>query len=155
MGSFICRSMGRAAARSTGYEVARPTSARSARPNWARSAQARQDRRSRGCSRQDRGGKRREFVGSTLDDQENSVGEFFKMRKPCDTEMLHDRVPLYTPARPTDDSRSLMDFVERLFGVWPDGGNGSFEVLLIAVGVVIAVGALVLRRNIPRTTRTS
>jgi hypothetical protein len=31
-----------------------------------------------------------------------------------------------------------MDFVERLFGWAPDGGDGTFE-LMIVVGVVVAV----------------
>jgi hypothetical protein len=26
-----------------------------------------------------------------------------------------------------------MDFIERIFGVTPDGGNGSFELLLFAI----------------------
>jgi hypothetical protein len=40
-----------------------------------------------------------------------------------------------------------MDFIERWFGVSPDGGDGSLEVLWI-VGIVVAVGALVFRRRI-------
>jgi hypothetical protein len=34
-----------------------------------------------------------------------------------------------------------MDFIERFFGISPDGGNGTFEVLCI---VVFVAGALVL-----------
>lgn len=30
-----------------------------------------------------------------------------------------------------------MDFVERLFGVSPDGGNGAYEVLLVGCAVVL------------------
>jgi hypothetical protein len=34
-----------------------------------------------------------------------------------------------------------MDFIERLFGISPDGGDGSFEVLLIGAIVLIIVAA--------------
>jgi len=40
-----------------------------------------------------------------------------------------------------------MDFIERWFGVSPDGGDGSLEVLWI-VGIVIALVAVVFRRRI-------
>jgi hypothetical protein len=40
-----------------------------------------------------------------------------------------------------------MDFIERWFGVSPDGGDGSLEALWIAAGVV-AVVAIVFRRRI-------
>jgi hypothetical protein len=40
-----------------------------------------------------------------------------------------------------------MDFIERWFGVSPDGGDGSLEVLWI-VGIVIVVAALMFRRHI-------
>ena len=40
-----------------------------------------------------------------------------------------------------------MDFVEKLFGVSPDGGNGLFEVLiLLAPLVVVIVTVVILRR---------
>lgn len=32
-----------------------------------------------------------------------------------------------------------MDFIERLFGVSPDGGDGSIEVMIIGVVVLLAV----------------
>ena len=32
-----------------------------------------------------------------------------------------------------------MDFIERLFGISPDGGSGSFEFLLLSVPICIAV----------------
>ena len=32
-----------------------------------------------------------------------------------------------------------MDFIERLFGISPDGGDGSTEVMIIGVFVLIAV----------------
>ena len=32
-----------------------------------------------------------------------------------------------------------MDFIERMFGISPDGGDGSTELMIIAVFVLIAV----------------
>ena len=32
-----------------------------------------------------------------------------------------------------------MDFIERMFGISPDGGSGSTELMIIAVFVLIAV----------------
>jgi MYXO-CTERM domain-containing protein len=40
-----------------------------------------------------------------------------------------------------------MDFIEQIFGVSPDGGDGSLELLWI-VAVAIAAVAFVLRRRI-------
>jgi hypothetical protein len=40
-----------------------------------------------------------------------------------------------------------MDFIEQWFGVSPDGGDGSLEVLWI-VGIAVAVAAVVFRRRI-------
>jgi len=41
-----------------------------------------------------------------------------------------------------------MDFIEKLFGISPDGGSGSFEFLLFAVPIVgIAFLALRNRRR--------
>jgi hypothetical protein len=40
-----------------------------------------------------------------------------------------------------------MDFIERIFGISPDGGSGSFETLLIAIPVVAVVLYLAWRRN--------
>jgi hypothetical protein len=40
-----------------------------------------------------------------------------------------------------------MDFIERWFGVSPDGGDGSLELLWIAASVVAAV-AILFRRPI-------
>jgi hypothetical protein len=40
-----------------------------------------------------------------------------------------------------------MDFIERWFGVSPDGGDGSLEVLWIA-GIAVAFVAVVFRRRI-------
>ena len=35
--------------------------------------------------------------------------------------------------------RDAMDFIERWFGVSPDGGDGTLELLYIGVGVLIVV----------------
>lgn len=44
-----------------------------------------------------------------------------------------------------------MDFIERIFGISPDGGDGSTEVLLVtavlAVIVAVAVTRMVRRRT--------
>jgi hypothetical protein len=40
-----------------------------------------------------------------------------------------------------------MDFIEQWFGISPDGGDGSLEVLWIAA-IVLAVVAIVFRRRI-------
>jgi len=40
---------------------------------------------------------------------------------------------------------SEMDFVERLFGIAPDGGSGSLEFLLFAIPIV-GISYLLLRR---------
>jgi hypothetical protein len=40
-----------------------------------------------------------------------------------------------------------MDFIERWFGISPDGGDGSLEALWIA-GIVVALIAVVFRRRI-------
>jgi len=40
-----------------------------------------------------------------------------------------------------------MDFIERLFGVAPDGGNGTLELLYIVVAG-LAVGASILQRRL-------
>lgn len=39
-----------------------------------------------------------------------------------------------------------MDFIERLFGVSPDGGSGSVELLLVA-GPILLVAYWVLRNR--------
>ncbi|MDX8503118.1 hypothetical protein RFM99_32665 [Mesorhizobium sp. VK4C] len=49
-----------------------------------------------------------------------------------------------------------MDFIERLFGVAPDGGDGSTEMLYVAVaiGIVAAAAARSLaRRRAPNRRR--
>ena len=40
-----------------------------------------------------------------------------------------------------------MDFIERLFGVAPDGGDGSLEALWLAA-IVVAIILVVFRRRI-------
>lgn len=40
-----------------------------------------------------------------------------------------------------------MDFIERLFGVSPDGGSGSFEVLLFLIPVAVFALHLVRKRR--------
>jgi len=48
-----------------------------------------------------------------------------------------------------------VDWIEQLFGISPDGGNGSFEALLASlVGVaIIVVAAAVIARRRSRTAR--
>lgn len=38
-----------------------------------------------------------------------------------------------------------MDFVERLLGWAPDGGDGTFELMLLTAGVVVVVLMLIFR----------
>jgi hypothetical protein len=42
---------------------------------------------------------------------------------------------------------SVMDFIEKLFGVSPDGGDGSLEVLWLIAGIA-AVAGLAFRSGI-------
>jgi hypothetical protein len=39
-----------------------------------------------------------------------------------------------------------MDFIERIFGIAPDGGSGSIEVLLFAIPIA-GIAYLLLRRR--------
>jgi hypothetical protein len=51
-------------------------------------------------------------------------------------------------AQPADfGGEAAMDFIERWFGVSPDGGDGSLEVLYVLAGVVVIV-AIVFRARI-------
>jgi hypothetical protein len=43
-----------------------------------------------------------------------------------------------------------MDFIERLFGVSPDGGNGVLEAIYFAV--IVGILIVIFRRRIFRTT---
>ena len=45
-----------------------------------------------------------------------------------------------------------MDFIERLFGVSPDNGDGSIELLYVAA-ILIAVGVGVFRKHLSFLTR--
>jgi hypothetical protein len=38
-----------------------------------------------------------------------------------------------------------MDWIEKLFGISPDGGDGSTEMLIVAVAVVILAMVLMMR----------
>jgi hypothetical protein len=40
-----------------------------------------------------------------------------------------------------------MDFIERIFGISPDGGDGSFELMLFIVPVALILAILYWRRN--------
>ena len=46
-----------------------------------------------------------------------------------------------------------MDFIERLFGFAPDGGNGMFELLLFAIPIagIVILAAWRKKRNAKRT----
>jgi hypothetical protein len=49
-------------------------------------------------------------------------------------------------------SEDVMDFIERLFGVAPDNGDGSIELLYFAA-VLIVVGVCVFRKHLLVLTR--
>ena len=40
-----------------------------------------------------------------------------------------------------------MDFIEKLFGVSPDGGNGLFEVMLFVIPVAVLSIVVLIRRK--------
>ena len=44
-----------------------------------------------------------------------------------------------------------MDFIEKIFGISPDGGDGSFELLLFLIPLTLIVLVAVVRRR--RTQR--
>ena len=46
-----------------------------------------------------------------------------------------------------------MDFVERLLGWAPDGGDGTFELMLLTAGVLVVVLAVVFRGGLRRIQR--
>jgi len=50
-----------------------------------------------------------------------------------------------------------MDFIERLFGVAPDGGSGALEAALLVVPLAAAfvVGLIARRRNLRTAARAS
>jgi hypothetical protein len=45
-----------------------------------------------------------------------------------------------------------MDFIERLFGFAPDGGDGSFELLLFVIPIVALAIFYVFRERLRRKT---
>jgi len=42
-----------------------------------------------------------------------------------------------------------MDFIERIFGLSPDGGSGSFELLLFLIPIA-GIAYLIIRRRLRR-----
>ena len=46
-----------------------------------------------------------------------------------------------------------MDFIEKIFGIAPDGGDGSFELLLFLIPLSLIVLVAVLRRRRTRRAR--
>jgi hypothetical protein len=40
-----------------------------------------------------------------------------------------------------------MDFIERIFGISPDGGSGSFEMMLLFVPAAAVIGYIIHRRK--------
>jgi hypothetical protein len=46
-----------------------------------------------------------------------------------------------------------MDFIERIFGISPDGGSGAFEFMLFAVPILILV-FLAARRRLRQRARS-
>ena len=48
-----------------------------------------------------------------------------------------------------------MDFIEKLFGIAPDGGDGSLEVLWIGAIVVVVLAVVFRRRIIEGLSRKS
>lgn len=38
-----------------------------------------------------------------------------------------------------------MDFIERIFGISPDGGSGSFELMLLLVPITLVAALYALR----------
>ena len=43
-----------------------------------------------------------------------------------------------------------MDFIERIFGVSPDGGDGTFELLLLLIPFLVAAILIYRRRGAAR-----
>lgn len=47
---------------------------------------------------------------------------------------------------PATTKETMMDFIERIFGFAPDGGDGSFEFLLFAIPIA-GIAYLLFRRR--------
>ena len=58
------------------------------------------------------------------------------------------------PLAPTKQGEGRMDFVERLFGWAPDGGDGTFELMIIVGAVVVVVLGLLFRGRLFRSHGT-
>jgi MYXO-CTERM domain-containing protein len=56
--------------------------------------------------------------------------------------------------RETDGRKWHMDFIERLFGISPDGGDGSVEMLIFGLVVLVAVALAWRWRSRSMTPRT-
>jgi hypothetical protein len=46
-----------------------------------------------------------------------------------------------------------VDFLERLFGLWPDGGSGATELAILSVPVLIVL--VLVARRFPRPQSTA
>jgi hypothetical protein len=40
-----------------------------------------------------------------------------------------------------------MDFIERMFGVSPDGGSGSFELMILVIPLLVVAAVWMARRG--------
>lgn len=40
-----------------------------------------------------------------------------------------------------------MDFIEKLFGISPDGGSGSFEMMLLFIPAAAVIGYIIYKRK--------
>jgi hypothetical protein len=47
-----------------------------------------------------------------------------------------------------------VDFIERVFGVSPDGGNGTEELLWLAAIITVVAAAVLFRRILSRRNRS-
>jgi hypothetical protein len=67
--------------------------------------------------------------------------------------MIH--VPHRGPAQGLTDMewRPPMDWIEQLFGISPDGGDGSTEAIIVAVCCTIVVMLIVFRQPLRRFLR--
>ena len=61
----------------------------------------------------------------------------------------HTGPMIQAAAAPRGDEEAAMDFIERVFGFAPDGGDGSFEFLLFAIPIA-GIVYLLRRRHLRR-----